>query len=106
LAYHQRVAEKLLTDPSVLEGARAKVRAWLGGELTGVAVSYASEWSRLLEGPVDELVAILTSGSQRATDLRQASPFAGALEPRERWRLWRETVRSASSSQGDAPITR
>lgn len=27
---------------------------------------------------------------EEARELRQSSPFAGALSPRERWRIWRE----------------
>lgn len=101
LAYHQRVAEKLLADPSVLVRARAKVRALLDGERCESAARYASGWFRLLEGPVDELAAFITSDSQMPRDFRQASPFAGALEPGERWRLWREAARNTSSIEGE-----
>jgi hypothetical protein len=45
---------------------------------------------RLLELPLPQLSAQLVDPSQRARDLRQATPFAGALDPRERWRLWKE----------------
>ena len=27
----------------------------------------------------------------RADELRQSTPFAGALTPQERWKIWRET---------------
>ena len=29
--------------------------------------------------------------SELAEELRRSSPFAGVLDPRERWRIWRET---------------
>lgn len=101
LVYHQRVAEKLLLDPLVLARARMFLQARLDAGSGGVAARYAQGWARLLEGPVDELVAFITSDTQVARDLRQASPFAGALEPRERWRLWREAGTRAASSGGD-----
>jgi hypothetical protein len=36
-------------------------------------------------------VAFLVERSELADELRQSSPFAGALRPQERWRIWRET---------------
>jgi hypothetical protein len=47
-------------------------------------------WSAVLSGPLGEIVAVLTDPGERASDLRQCSPFAGALEPRERWRILRD----------------
>jgi hypothetical protein len=35
--------------------------------------------------------SFLVERSELADELRQSSPFAGALEPRERWRIWRAT---------------
>lgn len=40
----------------------------------------------MLELP--ELVEPLVDPSQRGRDLRQCTPFAGAIDPRTRWRLW------------------
>lgn len=57
---------------------------------TGSNTHYATGWKKLLEGPLDELIAFLTDDSQTARDYRQSSPFAGALDPRERWKLWRD----------------
>jgi hypothetical protein len=97
LAYHRRVAEKLSVDPGALERAAAKVRATIqnAGAEPG-AVHYARGWLRLLDGPRSELVSFMLSESQEARDFRQASPFAGALSPRERWQLWREAATVAS----------
>lgn len=106
LAYHRRVAEKILADPSVLERARAQIGALLDGERSASAARYASGWKRLIDGPVGELVAFITSDTPMARDFRQASPFAGALEPRERWRLWRESARSASGIAGKVRSSR
>ena len=36
-----------------------------------------------------ELLEAMVQETESAYALRQATPFAGALDPRERWRLWR-----------------
>ncbi|HEY3820867.1 MAG TPA: hypothetical protein VGL81_27070 [Polyangiaceae bacterium] len=84
LAYHRAVAERL-GEPRVLESARARVRSWLEH---GDMAHYAREWQRLLDGPVEELREALQADEERSRALRQASPFAGAVDPRERWRIW------------------
>ncbi|HEY5242849.1 MAG TPA: hypothetical protein VIJ22_15325 [Polyangiaceae bacterium] len=84
LAYHRAVAERL-ADPRFLESARARVREWLE---RGHLPLYAAEWQRLLEGPVEELRAALEADTEASRALRQATPFAGAIDARERWRIW------------------
>jgi hypothetical protein len=88
LAYHRRVAELLPANPMLLATARARAEAWAAsGERHA---RYAEEWLQLLALPIDELRIRLIDPSQHARDLRQATPFAGAIDPRERWRLWAE----------------
>ena len=43
-----------------------------------------------MQRPTPEIGAFLTDDGEHATELRQSTPFAGALDPRERWRIWRE----------------
>jgi excisionase family DNA binding protein len=50
----------------------------------GQAAKRLDEWERLLNGPVDRLLAALTDRSLRGRELRQNSPFAGALTEQER----------------------
>jgi hypothetical protein len=64
------------------------VRGWIArGEPHAF---YADEWARLLALPVDALTASLVERSERASALRQVTPFAGALPPKQRWAIWRE----------------
>ncbi len=42
------------------------------------------EWQAILDGPHEGVVACLRERSERATRLRQSSPFAGLLTQRER----------------------
>jgi hypothetical protein len=92
LAYHRRVAQLLSAQPELLVSARERAREWAG---SGARHSpYAQEWLRILSLPPEQLAAELVDPSQHGRDLRQATPFAGALPPRERWKLWKE-VRAA-----------
>ena len=90
VAYHRAVAARLLDDPALLSRARARVARWIAtGE---VAAAYAAGWQRLLDGPLPDLVARLTDESEDMCALRQVSPFAGALDARTRWSIWRSVA--------------
>lgn len=92
LAYHRHIAERVAQQPELRQKALDKVNKLLDAASTsGSSSHYAAGWKKLLEGPLDELIAFLTVDSQTARDYRQSSPFAGALDPRERWKLWRNT---------------
>lgn len=88
LALHRAVAEKLASDPDTLARARDRVRSWLASG--AVAPYYARAWEEVLTRPLSEIRAFLVEDSERARALRQATPFAGAIDPRTRWRIWRE----------------
>lgn len=88
LAYHRRVAEFLAGRPELVESARVRASAWAASGASHAP--HAREWVALLEGPRERLVNAMTADSEHARALRQATPFAGALDPRERWRLWSE----------------
>lgn len=88
LALHRAVAERIASDPSVLERARERVRKWIVSG--GVHRYYAEAWDEVLSRPLDEIRSFLSEDSERARALRQSTPFAGAIDPRTRWRIWRE----------------
>jgi len=88
IAYHRVIAERLATDPSVIRIARARVQRWLAS--AGAVPAYARAWDAVLALPRAELQAFLVDPGEKARELRQSTPFAGALAPRERWRIWRE----------------
>jgi hypothetical protein len=95
LAYHRAVGLRLLADSSLVGVARARVEAWLiRGE---PHPEYARAWRDVLARPVSEVVAAITDPSEAARAMRQVTPFAGFLPPRERWVIWRE-VRSAAGA--------
>lgn len=83
---HQEIARKLLKDPGpVVEKARTNLDRWTA--TAGRSAPYLEEWRRLLHLPAAELAKRIVEDSERMTDLRQSSPFAGVLTPRERWRI-------------------
>jgi hypothetical protein len=92
LAFHRAVADRLAAEPELLDRARARVRSWI--ESGEVAPYYARAWEEILSRLPSEVCAFLVEDSERAHALRQVTPFAGAIDPRTRWRIWRE-VREA-----------
>ncbi|WP_024285346.1 hypothetical protein [Cellulomonas sp. KRMCY2] len=58
-------------------------------------------WAALLDGPLEELIAMLTGTTERCRDLRQLSPFAGLLSEDER-RVVLAQFRAAAA--GELPL--
>jgi hypothetical protein len=87
LAYHRAIADRIVADPEILERARARVESWPGKR---PVPCYARAWAKALAQPIPDIITLLTQESEEARELRQSTPFAGALDARERWRLWRE----------------
>jgi hypothetical protein len=90
LAYHRGIAARLGREREVLENARRCVQSWLA-EADDDAPFYARKWAEVLAGDLSSIASFLVERSELATELRQSSPFAGALRPQERWEIWRET---------------
>src|SRR4051812_40116181 len=88
LAYHREVAARLRQRPELIALATQRAGQWAAEG--GQHAPYAKEWLRILSGTVDDIVARLEDPSERGRALRQATPFSGALDPRERWKLWRD----------------
>lgn len=87
LALHRAVAERLAREPVLVSTALRRVD---GGIAEGtVHPRYARRWREILDLPLEALLATLTDTGEEATALRQVSPFAGVLSPRERWSVWR-----------------
>lgn len=86
-AMHVEIAAHL--DEAGLANARARVDRWLvdGGP---VDPRWAAQWHALLAAPLDEVVAAITRDDPETVQLRQTTPFAGALSNATRWRIIRE----------------
>lgn len=95
---HGAVAAKLRRDPEVLARARERVRGWLADG--AVHPHYARAWADLLATDTEEVAARLVDSSEAMRALRQCSPFAGALAPRERWEILREAREAEARGAG------
>jgi hypothetical protein len=89
VAYHRVLALRLRDHPEILETARRRVENWLAAGAAAPVSAVA--WEAVLAGDLSFIEAFLGERSETARELRQSSPFAGALHPRERWKIWRET---------------
>lgn len=93
LELHRAVAERLLEDPAVVDRARERVKGWLRDG--SVARPYAEAWQAVLTGPVEAVARFLVDPAEKARQMRQTSPFAGVLDPRTRWSIWRRAREGA-----------
>ncbi len=96
LELHRIIAKRLADEPQLVTDAVARLARWR--ETQALSDYYATIWLELLEGPREILLAVMTDDGPRGRELRQATPFAGVVEPRTRWRVWRE-VREALEAQ-------
>lgn len=95
LAYHRAiVAQWHALD------AEAAARRFLVQHGAHAAASrpYLERWRALLDGPRAELFERMTADDEDGRALRQCTPFAGVLDPRDRWRIWAEVKREAEAA--------
>ena len=87
LAMHCLAAQKIMREPALLDGVRRTLDAWrarYGKE----APRALGEWAAILRLPWPQIAAFITDPGERATRLRQSTPFAGVLGARERERVY------------------
>jgi len=78
-------AGKLVADPpGVMQRARHNLAQLKVAHSRGASRQWLDQWERLLSGPMDRVLEVLTSRSPLARELRQNSPFAGVLTEQER----------------------
>lgn len=85
LAYHRLVAERL--DENLVDEARRRLRRWR--QDGRIHPRWAEEWERILAMPLPRIAKAISADTKHARELRQSSPFAGALTEQERRRLLR-----------------
>src|SRR5580704_17333305 len=83
LELHRVIAAKLRAHPELLKIARENLTRWAVG--VGRSKPYWDAWSEILGRPLPDILDLLVEDTERMTALRQATPFAGVLEPAERW---------------------
>lgn len=93
LAYHRLVAERL--DARGVARARRQLERWR--KSGRIQDRWASAWEKVLSMSLDELRRTISADTPRARELRQTSPFAGAL-PEEERRLLADAVAARGDS--------
>lgn len=79
LALHSEIARRLSARPELLDTAKKNLARWI--ERDGEIPPWR-EWGEVLSRSLQEITDILVSRDERATHLRQSSPFCGLLTPR------------------------
>jgi hypothetical protein len=88
----------LAAHPEWIELAKSNLDRWsrLNSDAPALLASY-QEWREILQRPVEEIIATLIATTDEGQRLRQNSPFAGVLSPKEVCQIKRhihETTRS------------
>jgi predicted NAD/FAD-dependent oxidoreductase len=86
LAMHRAIADKLRANPALIEIARANLKHWSLAQPR--SKTYWDAWAEILSRPLPEILDVLVEESEKMNALRQTSPFAGVLEPAERWAIY------------------
>lgn len=86
IAMHRAIAEKLRANPALLEIARENIARW--APAAGRSRHYLDAWLEVLEKPLEEVLALIVEDTEEMRAMRQNNPFAGVLEPRERWAIY------------------
>jgi hypothetical protein len=92
LAFHVAIAEKLRTDPKLLEKVRDRLQAMLSDDRVSISTRDAyREWLEVIEQHSLEVVlTLLVDPGDEGKRLRQSTPFAGILSKAEREAITRK----------------
>ena len=92
LFLHRAITKKLVACPDEVIGRALRN---LGRMLAqhGGAHALLEEWTHILKRQVDEIVEVMVDPRLHARELRQVTPFAGALSAAERARVYSEFSR-------------
>lgn len=100
LVLHAIIAEKARTDPRIIARARERVANW---ERDGGPTHppWTAHWRDLLDMDDELIIAALARDDELMRDMRQSSPFAGAVTDAERLGVIRALA--SMSAVTDAP---
>lgn len=85
MALHRAIADKLRRTPEPVLAVVPDNLHRIANTVRGpMAREWVDTWQRLAQGPIDELISAMLDDTPLGRELRQNSPFAGALTPDER----------------------
>jgi DNA-binding transcriptional MerR regulator len=83
---HVMLADKFREQPEHLrELARGNLERMRETQRAPIAESWLDRWEELLKLPLDEMEREMLRDDDMGRDMRQISPFAGALDRDDRW---------------------
>jgi hypothetical protein len=85
------------STPELLEIARDNLNRWYAG--AGRSRPYLDQWKLILERPLEEMLSLIVREDEAMTALRQSSPFAGILNPKERWAIYSRFERPGDTNR-------
>ena len=94
---HRVIAGKLAARPELLAIAFDNIQRW--EPHSGGSRPYLDAWREILAQPVEEIARTIVDEGERMTAMRQNSPFAGVLTPRERWAIYRTFEEAADDAR-------
>ena len=98
VALHRAIAAKLRAAPELLAIAHDNLRRW--SATAGRSQPYLAAWEQLLALPLDDLLHRLDQDTEQMRAMRQTSPFAGVLTPKERWAIYDTFATGAPDPRG------
>lgn len=87
LTMHCLAAQKIERNRALLKAVKTTLNGWRTRYNDDIPPAL-EEWQRLLDRPWQEISAIITDPGERASRLRQSSPFSTILSPGERQRIY------------------
>lgn len=87
LAMHCLVAQKIEIKPALLQQVKKTLENWRSRYRDEMPRAL-DEWHAILQRPWPEIAHVITDPGERATRLRQSTPFAGVLTADERERVY------------------
>lgn len=87
LAMHCLAATKIERDRMLLKRVKKILEGWCSRYNDGVPLAL-EEWKDILQRPWPEISSVITDPGERATRMRQSSPFSSVLSAGERERIY------------------
>ena len=87
LVMHCLVAQKIAVKPTLLKQVKKTLEIWRSRYRDDMPRAL-DEWHAVLQRPWPEIAHFITDSGERATRLRQSTPFAGVLTTDERERVY------------------
>jgi hypothetical protein len=91
IALHRAIADRIRKNPRLMDKARKNLQKYLDqfAQENRTAPKSLTEWQDILTNrPGEAVLEFLVSSGETAGRLRQSSPFAGILTPKERWKIY------------------